>query len=176
MKFCETCQVETSNRRFCSKSCSAKKTNTEKPRKQRKLCIDCFTEITRATRCASCNGKNKRRSNTEILSAGKLESHALLKRALLETGRQYRCAGLNAACEVADMWNGAPITLQIDHINGDRFDNRETNLRFLCLNCHSQTDTFCNKKSAIEIRKSLARDTRIELVPLDLEASILPLN
>ena len=43
-------------------------------------------------------------------------------------------------------WNGKVLSLQIDHINGVRNDNRLSNLRFLCPNCHSQTSTFCNKK------------------------------
>ncbi len=38
--------------------------------------------------------------------------------------------------------NGKPITFQIDHINGDRTDNRHENLKILCPNCHSQTSTF----------------------------------
>ena len=50
-------------------------------------------------------------------------------------------------CEICgvDMWMGREITLEIDHINGINNDNRIDNLRFLCLNCHSQTDTFRGK-------------------------------
>ena len=46
------------------------------------------------------------------------------------------------------MWNGKSITLQLDHTNGIRTDNRLENLRLLCPNCHSQTITFSgrNKK------------------------------
>ncbi len=45
-----------------------------------------------------------------------------------------------------DEWNGKPITLDLDHINGNGKEHRKNNLRFLCPNCHSQTDTFRNKK------------------------------
>jgi hypothetical protein len=38
--------------------------------------------------------------------------------------------------------NGKPITFQIDHVNGDRRDNRFENLKIMCPNCHSQTPTF----------------------------------
>ena len=45
--------------------------------------------------------------------------------------------------------NGQPILMDIDHINGDHHDGRLSNLRFLCPNCHSQTDTFKNRRSTV---------------------------
>lgn len=41
-----------------------------------------------------------------------------------------------------DSWNEKSITLELDHIDGDNLNNDPTNLRLLCPNCHSQTDTF----------------------------------
>ncbi len=46
-------------------------------------------------------------------------------------------------CEIGNIYNGKPLTLQLDHINGIHSDNRIENLRVLCPNCHSQTETFC---------------------------------
>ena len=42
-------------------------------------------------------------------------------------------------------WNNKKISMQLDHINGDSSNHKKENLRFLCPNCHSQTDTFCGK-------------------------------
>lgn len=44
-----------------------------------------------------------------------------------------------------DSWNGKPIVLQLDHINGNSKDHKLENLRLLCPNCHSQTNTWCGK-------------------------------
>lgn len=47
-------------------------------------------------------------------------------------------------CEIVD-WNGTCLVFHVDHINGDRTDNRKENLKVLCPNCHSQTETFGSK-------------------------------
>lgn len=48
-------------------------------------------------------------------------------------------------CGIGAVWNGLPLVLQLDHINGNRRDNRLPNLRILCPNCHSQTHTFAGR-------------------------------
>jgi hypothetical protein len=50
-----------------------------------------------------------------------------------------------AICGIPPEWNGKPLVLQMDHINGIRNDHRLENLRMVCANCHSQTDTYCAK-------------------------------
>ncbi|MFD8823845.1 HNH endonuclease signature motif containing protein [Streptomyces sp. NPDC059605] len=63
----------------------------------------------------------------------------LLRRALTGIGVPERCA----ECGIPPYWQGKPLTLEIDHVNGDWSDDRAENLRLLCPNCHAVTDTWC---------------------------------
>jgi hypothetical protein len=64
-----------------------------------------------------------------------------LIRRLVRRGRPYACQ----VCGIAD-WRGRPLKLHLDHANGISNDNRLDNLRLLCPNCHSQTETYCRRK------------------------------
>jgi 5-methylcytosine-specific restriction endonuclease McrA len=74
-----------------------------------------------------------------------LSSRSLKKRLLKEEILTYECA----ICKLFE-WMGKKIMLQLDHINGVNTDNRIENLRLLCPNCHSQTDTYCGRNVAWE--------------------------
>lgn len=81
----------------------------------------------------------------EVSYRGKTSS---LKRILIDDGHNS-CA----LCGVQD-WMGKPLTLHVDHIDGDNSNNSMDNLRFLCPSCHSQTETFSKKKESFRESKS----------------------
>lgn len=88
----------------------------------------------------------KRLECDEILVKGRIsrrESTKRLRRALMHSGREYRCE----KCNNAGIWCDKILTLHIDHIDGCWSNNEIQNLRFLCPNCHSQTETFSSKKT-----------------------------
>lgn len=76
----------------------------------------------------------------------------ILKYGLIE----YKCK-----CGNTGNWNGNTLSLQLDHINGISNDNRIENLRFLCPNCHSQTETFAGKSNKILKKKNERTNERL---------------
>lgn len=73
----------------------------------------------------------------------------LKKRLIEERAIPYECT----ICNIGPEWKGKKLVLQLDHKNGNRLDNRIENLRFMCPNCHSQTETYAGKKEKKEIKK-----------------------
>lgn len=89
---------------------------------------------------------NKRKTPNEILvlSLNPLSNRIhgeRLTRALVESGVPYECKECGTT-----KWQGKPLTLDVDHIDGNPLDSRIENLRFLCPNCHRQTPTFGNQR------------------------------
>ena len=81
-----------------------------------------------------------RRSDEDWFVDGVSRNNTNSKNRPLKQGMPDICA----ICAIPADWNGMPLTLQIDHIDGDSSNNARLNLRLVCPNCHSQTPTFSN--------------------------------
>jgi len=75
-----------------------------------------------------------------FIKDSKFNSSTVKKYFLSDPLIKYQCS----ICTTSE-WQGKKLNLHLDHINGDRHDHRKKNLRLLCPNCHSQTDTYCRQ-------------------------------
>ncbi len=74
----------------------------------------------------------------QVLVDGRFTNTSRLKRRLIQAGmKRARCERCHR-----DRWNGQPIPLELEHVDGRRENNRLSNLRLLCPNCHAQTPTY----------------------------------
>lgn len=92
-----------------------------------------------------CCGEHRATVATEkahkLFEAGKLTSRPRIKVFVTERDG-YKCS----ECGIVD-WNNKPLTLWLDHIDGDASNNDPSNFRLMCLNCDSQSKTFGAKNT-----------------------------
>ena len=92
----------------------------------------------------------------EIFVKGVKRTGNTLRNRMIEVGVPYRCSSVDCPLHTpGDMeyiketykvrWLDGLITIQVDHIDGDNTNNVRSNLRFLCPNCHSTTETYSGK-------------------------------
>jgi 5-methylcytosine-specific restriction endonuclease McrA len=62
-------------------------------------------------------------------------------------------------CGQENIWNNKKLVLQLDHIDGNSDNNQISNLRLLCPNCHTQTETFGNAGQGIRYKKNTKRNS-----------------
>lgn len=98
--------------------------------------------------------KDKIPDSDFLVNGIKRDRKSLKKR--LKDYKPYSCE----VCSLQPFWNGKKLTLQIDHIDGDSWNNLIENLRFICPNCHTQTDTYSLGKEKLE-RKNKCVDCKI---------------
>jgi|TARA_B100000035_G_scaffold233311_1_gene201541 5-methylcytosine-specific restriction endonuclease McrA len=68
------------------------------------------------------------------------QKHPHWARRMMIEKKGYKCN----SCGISE-WQGQGITLDVNHIDGQAYNNILENLEFLCPNCHSQTSTYGNK-------------------------------
>lgn len=79
---------------------------------------------------------------SDILKQGSwFQSYKLKKRLFAEGLKPRNCEECGWSKQSEDGY----LPLELDHINGDRYDNRLENLRVLCPNCHSLKPTHRGK-------------------------------
>lgn len=80
----------------------------------------------------------RRKPASEYLVSGRLVQTSMLRQKLIEDGlKRHRCEDCGRST-----WRVGPIPLELDHVDGDRRNNRFENLRLRCPNCHALTPTY----------------------------------
>lgn len=136
-----------SSNKFCNHSCASSFNspniihNPDNP--WNKNCTNCNVPVDGIKFCSRDCQKiyNWKIVKGKILSDGYDTSHdhRNARKLLIELNN-----GFCQICKLSE-WQGKPMPLVLDHIDGNSQDGRLTNLRIICNNCDAQTDTYKSK-------------------------------
>ena len=114
--------------------------------KQIKTCQECKKEFEFDTRqkyglfcCTKCYANNRIAKRLRLGTT----MDKFLRKYIYEHWEPKCCE-----CGNGIVWNNKPLRLQIDHKNGNKKDNRRENIRIICPNCHTQTETWGVKNAS----------------------------
>ena len=152
MKICLKCNKEHNlNGKFCSRSCANSRVfSADAIEKKKNKSLEFWAQFNSAERKEfhkekmlkydfDIHQKKVQEANLKTSWSRPYEEMrqgALRKRLLHE--RNYICE----ECGISNSYNGKPLSLELDHIDGNNKNNKIENLKILCPNCHSQTPTF----------------------------------
>ena len=151
MKTCPKCKTtHEKSGKFCSRSCANSRTFTTEtndkkrnsnlkfysnftPEERKELQAQKDTKFDAYARQLRVQQKNLETSWSRPYE--EMRQGSLRKRLLHE--RNHTCE----QCGIGNEYNGKPLSLELDHVDGNSNNNKVENLRILCPNCHSQTPT-----------------------------------
>lgn len=149
---CKNCERETNNPKFCSRSCSVSFQHILDPSPRHGVshfCVACGVKTPNLKFCSHVCQQDWQFEQIKVpkILEGKVSCNSRsLERFLNE--RDGRCCSV---CQLSE-WNGFPIPLDIDHIDANFQNNKGGNLRYLCPNCHRQTETWGMKQGRRNLR------------------------
>jgi hypothetical protein len=143
-KKCLECgnDLNNQNNKFCNKSCATKYNNKIYPKKNKEIknCLYCGNilekNINRFCDIKCYNNFQYENKTLTKFYAGKVYQNVTLRKILI------KLHGENCVeCGCGNEWNDKPLTLEVDHIDGNSDNCMPDNLRLICPNCHSQQIT-----------------------------------
>lgn len=102
---------------------------------------------------------NKKDLSEILMNDCSYNSHRLKKRLIKEGIKEHKCE----CCGLTE-WLNEPVPLELEHIDGDHYNNTLENLKVLCPNCHAKTSTYRGKNVKYKKIKKLKEKVNLQKI------------